>query len=65
MTPDTTVRQVPNVNSYIGDVDLDPTVSVEEDLYVEDSEDEFPVRSSVPSSRSIPSDVVQSNAFAC
>lgn len=48
MTPDTTVRKAPNMNSYLGDeVEVDPTIEVEEDLYVEDSEDSFPERSSV------------------
>jgi len=44
MAPETTLRKVPNVDSYVG---TKPQVSAEEDLFEEESETEFPERSSV------------------
>jgi hypothetical protein len=43
-----TVSQAPNVSSYLGTDPVSPVISeVEEDLFIEDSESDFPDRSSV------------------
>jgi hypothetical protein len=48
MTPDTTIRKAPNVDNYLGAPVTTPVIEdVEEDLFQEDSELDFPDRSSV------------------